>query len=160
MAAPGIRKMTLEQRFAQRFVVEPRSGCWLWTGLLNRRGYGRLDTSTSWNLAHRVSYEMHVGKIPKGLFVCHHCDVRHCVNPKHLFAGTPKDNTQDAVKKGRNTFGLRHPKTKLTKDAVLFIRKHYVPRSREFGTHALARRFKITQAVVSGIVTNKIWRKF
>jgi hypothetical protein len=64
--------------------------------------------------AHRYSYEVFIGEIPNGLFICHKCDNRRCVNPNHLFHGTRKDNMQDAVSKGRQARGLRLPHAKLS----------------------------------------------
>ena len=78
--------------------------------------------------AHRLSYEAYKGPIPKGLLVCHHCDVTLCVNPDHLFVGTPKDNMDDMLRKGRKAaavpkFGLAHPNAKFNYATIQFIRK-------------------------------------
>lgn len=81
---------------------EPNSGCWLWAASLRPvSGYGQLRIGASVKFAHRVSYALHRGPIPAGLFVCHHCDTPSCVNPDHLFLGTAKDNAQDSLRKGR-----------------------------------------------------------
>lgn len=73
------------------------SGCLLWMGPTNNRGYGQAQRTT----AHRVAWQLSYGEIPQGLLVLHKCDVRCCVNPKHLFLGTAGDNTQDMWNKGR-----------------------------------------------------------
>jgi hypothetical protein len=82
----------------------PEAGCWIWLGMLNEKGYGRVRTAGKHGPktgAHRVVWEAYRGSIPHGLLVLHHCDVPCCVNPGHLFLGTQKDNMQDAARKGR-----------------------------------------------------------
>lgn len=82
--------------------------CWLWTACSNDRGYGEFQYFGKRTAAHRVSWLLNIGEIPSGLFVCHSCDVRLCVNPEHFFLGTAKDNMQDAKAKGRLPAGDNH----------------------------------------------------
>jgi hypothetical protein len=87
------------QRFNERFEKNESTGCWIWTGCRDSKGYGRINHTG----AHRISWALFRGAIPVGLHVLHKCDTPLCVNPEHLFLGTHRDNVADMVKKGRHT---------------------------------------------------------
>jgi len=89
------------ERFHEKYVINPDNGCWEWTATLDQSGYGLLGYEGSMKGAHRFSYKIYKGEIPKGLYVLHKCDNPPCVNPEHLFLGTQKDNMDDMYNKGR-----------------------------------------------------------
>jgi len=114
----------IKERFEKYIYMEPMSGCWLWLGGINGNGYGSFwnGNNPHQQQAHCASWEIYKGHIPEGLYVCHHCDIRSCVNPIHLFLGTQKDNMQDSSKKGRIDHGEKRPQAKLTENQVIQIR--------------------------------------
>lgn len=90
------------------------NGCWRWTGAIQPgTGYGAARM-VGVKGAHRIAWTLTNGEIPLGLFVCHHCDVRDCVNPSHLFLGTHADNMRDMREKGRG--GVPMPKCRFGHD--------------------------------------------
>lgn len=136
----------------ERAIPEPNSGCLLW--LLNTRGgYGRFWWKGSLRSAHRMAYEATQGPIPEGLEACHKCDVRSCIEPSHLFAGTRQDNMNDMVRKGRGVAwrGEENGNRKLTADQVARIIAD--PRSQT----AIAADYGIIQAHVSRIKRGVSW---
>lgn len=94
----------LSYRQKDRFwsLVHKTEGCWLWCGQILDEGYGRVEIHGKNFQAHRISFFLTNGFDPGEQLVLHECDIRRCVKPDHLFLGTKKDNTQDAVAKGRH----------------------------------------------------------
>lgn len=95
--------------------------CVEFDGPRNVRGYG-VCRFMGEQLAHRAAWVAARGPIPNGLFVCHACDNRVCVNVAHLFLGTHQDNMRDRNAKGRQARGLRHGMAKISDDAVAAVR--------------------------------------
>ncbi len=144
-----------------RLVIQPDdpAACWGWAGALFRSGYGAIAAeppSRAMLLAHRVSYELHHGPIPPGLCVLHHCDVRPCSNPRHLFLGTKRDNNRDKISKGRQPTGEGHHWAKLTWRQVEQIRAMRAANSAPM--QQIASAFGVSRSLISMILANKIWR--
>lgn len=93
-----LRGLTILEWFMRQVHKAP-NGCWLWSGKEMHAGYGIFSVG-EYKLAHRVAWMLHYGEIPPGLYVCHKCDVKSCVNPEHLELGTPLKNTRDAISRG------------------------------------------------------------
>lgn len=93
-------KVPLAVRLERHFIPEPNSGCWLWVGSVTGPGYGQIsnpDRRGKPLLAHRVSYELHVGPIPEGFDLDHLCRVRCCINPRHLDPVTRRENLRRGI---------------------------------------------------------------
>lgn len=89
------------RKFWDRVDVLSNDECWLWNGRIGPQGYGLWSVKHVNRPAHRIAWQLTNGEIPKGIFVCHKCDVRSCCNPTHLFLGTHDDNMADMTAKGR-----------------------------------------------------------
>lgn len=155
-----MRSRTLLFRFTRKVKAMTATGCWLWVGAKTPRGYGQIRTDSSSDCsaksAHRVSYELFKGPIPTDMFVCHHCDIKLCVNPMHLFIGTAQDNYDDMKQKGREVrlSGEEASRAKLTAKNVRYIKNEM-----KFGTSqaALARMFNVTTGAINHIKSGRTW---
>lgn len=135
--------------------VSKTDGCWLYTGGKGRNGYGLFYIHDRTVPAHKVAFELCCGPVPDGLFVCHSCDTPSCVRPDHLFLGTPKQNSEDMVQKGRHKGqepGEGHKLSKLTEADVLLIRSD--PR----GPSDLAAQFGVSAPTICDIRSRRSWR--
>ena len=143
--------------------IKKTTSCWIWIAYRNPAGYGVIGKKgqTGNILAHRLSYIIHNGKIPKKYCVCHSCDNPFCVNPKHLFLGKQQDNMNDMVKKGR--YKKRNiPKgedafhAKLTWKKVSEIRRRYI--RGVFGVPRLAKIYSVNNKTMFSIIHNRTWK--
>jgi hypothetical protein len=121
--APIVRVVLPGTPAAERleFYSERSGKCLVYTGHLDRYGYGQITIDGQMRTVHRLAYELAHGPIPKGLVVRHKCDNRPCIDPDHLEVGTNKDNSEDQVKRGRTTKGSKNGEAKLTEAQVVEI---------------------------------------
>ena len=142
----------IEQRLMSRVEFDTNGGCWLWSGAHCPDGYGHMKVGPRFEKAHRLSYRIHKGTIPTGAQVCHSCDQPACINPHHLWIGTPRDNIRDCIAKGRfqtgTSRGEANGSAKLSDADVAVIRA--APKFYGSGK-ALAARFGVREATISEI---------
>ena len=139
-----------KDRFFSKVRKDEESGCWIWIGGKFNSGYGAFNINRIPKLAHRVSWEMKNGPIPDGLCVLHNCpsgDNPLCVNPDHLYLGTDKDNTSDAIAKGQ------FPRTVLSLAQAKEVRDVYstgLLTYRDIATH-----YGVSESYIKRIITGE-----
>lgn len=154
--------ITPRERFWKYTRVSSQDECWLWVGrLVKPHGYGALRIGNKDYRSHRVSWEIHHGPIPKTMYVCHHCDTPACVNPHHLFLGSPADNSRDMARKGRQMttpprlLGSKHPQSKLTEHQVIEMRGLY--QAGGVTCRELGQRYGISESGAARIIKGESW---
>jgi len=140
------RDLALDLKLAH-YARASAGGCLLWTGVMNRGGYGRLVWRGQNYSAHRLAYEVAIGPIPAGMKVLHRCSAPACINPDHLFLGT----NADKVAMARMAKGQRNGAAKLTVEQVLAIRAAHGSQ------RAIAAAFSVSHQTVGLIRRRQSW---
>jgi hypothetical protein len=138
------------ERFWSKVLIG--DGCWNWTASRHWDGYGQFSVGNTKVKAHRHSWALANGPVPRGAKVLHRCDNPACVRPAHLFVGTSSENNLDAVAKSRAALGERHANSKLTPDAVRSIRG-----GAETDTEK-ARAFGVSRRAVAAVRMRQTWK--
>lgn len=159
--------MDFLNRFWSKVDVLGQDECWNWKAGFYPTGYGNFWMNGKPNGAHRIAYLLSGNELIDGMFICHTCDNHKCCNPKHLFQGTPKENTQDMINKGRlvktRTLGCfpsgeDNHLSKLTKKDVDDIRNYYQRGVHGHGLRILAKKYNVRPNAIYMVVNNLTWR--
>lgn len=151
-------EITFEEAFWKYVPKKESNECWEWQGTISPNGYGHMRYRDKDYVAHRVSYEFRHGPIPSGMFACHKCDNRGCVNPDHIFIGTQADNIADMIAKGRQhkAYGSATSGAKLNDHLVVEIRKRYA--TGDISQQALGREYGVDGKTINAVIARKTWR--
>jgi len=151
----GRKPTSLITRFECKFLKKCDSECWPWTASVKENIYGKFYIGQhTMRYAHRVSYELYIGPIPLGLNVLHKCDNTLCVNPRHLFLGTQKDNVQDMIIKKRDRRGICRGENGQAKLCAEDVQKII---NSSLSTKALASAFRVSSQCISDIKSGRTW---
>jgi hypothetical protein len=132
--------------------IDKSGDCWLWNGARDKNGYGAFSYAGKTRRAHAVALELDGRKPAKGEYACHSCDNPPCVNPAHLYPGTPTQNMADAKARGRTCQGAKQHMAKLCENDVLAIRSSQAPVTK------LARQYGVSHSNISMIQSRKTWK--
>lgn len=144
-------------RFWKKVKKGGEDDCWEWqASTRSGSGYGQFGIDGYAEYAHRLSFVLAFGQVPYGQFVCHRCDNRKCVNPRHLFAGTQKDNMADCANKERTVFGEKHPLSRLTSDTVAGILKD---RRDGLSYREISKKYSRPMWTVRSVISGKNWKR-
>jgi len=139
------------EHLASRAGRVPETGCLVWRGSEKSGGYAGTKFLGKSYMVHRLAWLAHRGPIPDGLLVCHRCDNRFCLDPEHLFLGTPQDNAIDMLRKGR---GRRSGKRQLEPGTVAAIKRRLLIGD---DVNDIAADMKISPGTVGGIKRGDTW---
>ncbi len=149
-------KEEARRRLWEGCIPEPNSGCWIWAGTDFKQGYGTISWEGKNRKTSRLAYWAWNGDIPEKMFVCHSCDTPQCLNPKHLFLGTPAENAQDCARKKRfpDRRGSKNVSSVMDDRLVKAIKE--MSRLGLSGAH-ISRVIGVSDTTVNRVISGRSW---